>query len=365
MQRALVTLTLLCALFGGAAAGAALCTLDQAISTSIEQQPFLRNGYGMRWNFPTDRLAFMQPGTEGYYRIFTIWPDGTDRRSLSDGAAQLPGKHQGMVYWHPSGRYLLLVAQKTEWSGRKLFGIPDYEALPGFGRHDDLWLITADGSRSWRLTSEPNTVDQGVLLPVFSSDGKRIAWSSRQPGGKYVLKVADFVEVPEPHLEAIHSYQPGGPGYYETGSFTSDGATLLYTSDQDTRSFWFSQIYRLDLASGRSTRLTSGKDYNEHPTVVNTPAGDWVVYMSTHGVVRRPGHWLLGTDWYAMRVDGGGAKRLTRMNAEPVDNPQHMQSMQVAGTVAISPTGEFMLGDTQDSLVRQTGLTWRVHFVCN
>lgn len=53
-----------------------------------------------------------------------------------------------MLYWHLSGRYLLFASEKPKWTSMSLFGSPDYEAMPGFGRHDDLWLITADGRRS-------------------------------------------------------------------------------------------------------------------------------------------------------------------------------------------------------------------------
>lgn len=306
----------------------------------------------------------MQPGASGYYRVFTMRPDGGDRRAFTAGVPGLPQKHQGTVYWHPSGRYLMLVAQKPDWSGRAMFGSPDYEALPGFGRHDDIWLIAADGSRTWRLTNDANTRDEGVLIPVFSPDGKRVAWSSRQPGGKYVLRVAAFVEMPEPHLADIKTYQPGGRAYYEPGSFTGDSASLIYTSDQDSGDFWRSQIYRLDLASGKNTRLTGGNQYNEHPTVVNTPTGDWIVYMSTKGVDRFPLRAMLGTDWYAMKPDGGAAKRLTTMNVNRRDNPENSGKPLVAGTVAVSPSGDFMLGDLQDSLTRQTGLEKVVRFTC-
>jgi Tol biopolymer transport system component len=340
------------------------CTLDRATGTTIDREPLLRNAWGVRWNGATNRVVYMQPGSGGYYRLFTMRPDGSDRRALTEGRPGLPTKHQGSPYWHPSGRYVLFTAQKQAWAGPRLFGNPDYEALPGFGRHDDLWLIRADGSRSWQLTNEENARDEGVLLPVFAPDGKHIAWSSRQPGGTYALKVAEFVETPEPHVQNVKSYQPGGSLYYEPGSFTSDSTSLMYTSDQDTHSFWHSQIYRLDLASGKSTRLTPGSDYNEHPNVVKTPSGDWVVYMSTKGVNRYPFHLLLGTDWYAVRLDGSEAKRLTTMNVNRPDNPENAGFMQVATAVAPSPSGTSMLGDVQDSLVKQTGMIRVVHFVC-
>jgi len=340
------------------------CTLDRATGTTIDPEPFLRNAWGSRWNIATNRIAYMQPNSLGYYRIFTVAPDRREPKALTGGQPDFPpNKHQGMLYWHPSGRYLLFVAQKPDWTGRALFGAPDYEALPGFGRHNDLWLITADGSHSWRLINEPNTKQQGILMPVFAPDGRHVAWSSRQPNKKYVLKVADFIETPEPHIENVRSYEPGGEAYYETGSFTSDSQRLAYTSDQDT-SFFHSQIYILNLASGKGTRLTTGNDYNEHPIIVNTPGGDWIVYMSTKGVDRFPFQFKLaiGTDWYAMRTDGSEVKRLTTMNVNRKDNPENAHCMQVACTVAVSPSGDLMLGDVQDSVAKQTGMIRVVRF---
>jgi hypothetical protein len=102
----------------------------------------------VRWNAATDRLAYMQTDASGFYRVFTMRADGSERHAVSDDRPALPHKHQGAAYWHPSGRYLLLVAEKPEWTGHRLFGIPDYEALPGFGHHDDLWLIAVDEGRA-------------------------------------------------------------------------------------------------------------------------------------------------------------------------------------------------------------------------
>jgi Tol biopolymer transport system component len=343
------------------------CTLDRASGTTIDAEPFMRNAWGSRWNLATNRVAYIQPNAKGYYRIFTVSPNGGTPQAITAGQPGLPpDRHQGTLYWHPSGRYLMFAAEKPEWSSLPLFGLPDYEAMPGFGRHDDLWLITADGLHSWQLTHEPNTQDQGIAMPVFAPDGRHIAWSSRQPGGKYVLKVAEFMETPEPHIENIKSYQPGGEGYYETGSFTSDSKSLTYTSDQDTHSFLSSQIYILDLATGKGTRLTRGNDYNELPIVVATPTGDWIVYMSNKGVDRFPSQSKLeiGTDWYAMKTDGSGVKRLTTMNVNRTNNPENAGYMLVACTVAVGPSGDLMLGDVQDNATKQTGMIRRVHFTC-
>lgn len=350
----------LCSVFGSQP-DSIPCTLDRATGTSIDAQPFLREGYVARWSAAANRVAFMRPDVGGYYRVFTMRPDGSDRQRLE---LQSGAHHEGGPYWHPSGDFLLVLVQKSEWHGLKLFGVPDYEALPGFGRHDDLWLVSRDGSQRWQLTHEPNTVDEGILVAVFSPDGKRIAWSARQPGGRYLITLADFIDTPQPHLANLRTYRPGQGSYYETGSFSSDGRSLFYTSDQDTGSFWRSQIYRLDLAGGTSRRLTVGNDYNEHPTVLPTPSGDWVVYMSTRGVDRFGLQVMLGTDWYAMHPDGSGAKRLTNMNVNRKGNPESIGRMQVGGTVAPSPSGEFLLADVTSHLLRQSGMVKIVRFTC-
>ncbi len=97
--------------------------------------------------------------------------------------------------------------------------------------------------------------------------------------------------------------------------------------------------------------------------MVRTATGDWIVYMTTRGAKRQPLRVALGTDWFAMRLDGTGAKRLTSMNVD-AGNPENTRRLMVAGTVAVSPAGDFMLGDVQDSLVKQTGLVKVVRFVC-
>jgi hypothetical protein len=340
------------------------CELDRSTGSTIDRIPVLSGGYGLVYNAATRRIAYMQPDSSGFYRVITSSAHGFDRRDLDAGSLNIPRKHQGTPEWDPSGRWLIFTAQKAAWSGRTIAGIPDYEALPGYGRHDDLWIASADGRYARQLTDDPNTKDEGVLIPVFSNDGKRIAWSARQPGGTYELRVADLVRSPAPHLENVRTYRPGGAVYYETGAFTSDGTGLTYTSDQDTHSFWQSQIYVLNLAIGTDKRLTSGTYYDEHPVIVPTPSGDWIVYMSTQGVNRRPFHLLLGTDWYAMRLDGTGTKRVTTMNSNAPDNPENTGAVQVAGRVEPGPTPDVLFGGIQDNLVKQTGSTKRIRLAC-
>jgi len=338
------------------------CTLDRATGTTIGSTSFMPNAWGSTWDLPSNRIAFMTPVASGYYHLFTVSPDGQNPFPITSFLPQIPPYHQGDPSWYPGGRYLLFIAQMRDWHGATMFGSPDFGALPGFGVHDDMWLITADGKNAWQLTSDANTKRQGILLPIFSPDGKEIVWTQRQPDKSYIITIADFSLTPVPHLSNFRYLTPGHANYYETGSFSSDGKTLFYTSDQDTNNFWLSQIFALNLQSSVSTRLTFGQTYNEHPIVAATPTGDWVIYMSTKGLRRHPGHFFLGTEFWAMRPDGSGAKRLTGMNV-PGD-PEYTEKLMVAGNANLSPDGTYLLASVQNSLVKQTGEILKINFTC-
>jgi len=86
--------------------------------------------------------------------------------------------------------------------------------------------------------------------------------------------------------------------------------------------------------------------------------------MSNRGVSRLPRNFFLGTDWYAMKTDGSGVKRLTSMSAPAKGNLQHSDSLAVACTVASSPDGDYFLGDVYDDLKRQSGYVKTVHLTC-
>jgi hypothetical protein len=63
--------------------------------------------------------------------------------------------------------------------------------------------------------------------------------------------------------------------FNETGGFSADSSSLVFTSAFETHNFWSNQIYRYDLNSGATTRLTRGSSYNEHPryTLMGTCCG--------------------------------------------------------------------------------------------
>lgn len=131
----------------------------------------------------------------------------------------------------------------------------------------------------------------------------------------------------------------------------------MFTSDFENHNFWKNQIYRLDLASGATTRLTKDDSYNEHPRY--TPEGQ-VLWMSNSG---NPGR---GTDWWTMNPDGSHPQRLSDFTAN--SDTRGFGGEQVYATVVQtanwSPDEHHFYGDVETSLLTSDSVILRVALTC-
>jgi Tol biopolymer transport system component len=312
------------------------------------------SSFGIEWSHAVERLAFNKKTSDGYENLFVSLPDGTGEHSLTYKNPAVPGRHACSPVWTPAGDYLVFSAEKARHSGSST------DAMCGFGAYSDIWVITADGQRAWQLTSVPNDYDHGDMIPRLSRDGKRLLWTERIAGpsllrtaeafGAWVLKVGDFLFVDgTPRLTNVRELAVGPRGFYEGGDFTPDGSGVIFTSSLATGNAWKSQIFVVDLTSGKLTQLTSA-DYNEHPRY--TPDGLRIVWMSSTEAR------LKGTDWWTMDADGSHKRRLTRF--EDPTSPQSSGDAVYPGTVAWDPSGRWFYGDIETSLVKQTYTAVRV-----
>jgi Tol biopolymer transport system component len=277
----------------------------------ISYQVLRRGAFGADWSKANNLLAYNAKGSDGAYHIYTATADGANPVQLGVGSASFPRRTTGTPAWSPSGRFIAFVAEKTAHPGNSV------GATPGWGSYSDLWVATADGSRAWQLTDVPTDKDHGTILPEFSPDGRLLEWTERTKAGKalqpmrfagfWAIKVADFDVSANgtPSLSNVHTISPTDDAFNETGGFSADSASLVFTSDFETDNFWTSQIYRFDVASHAITRLTRGKSYNEHPRY--TPDGQ-VLWMTN---ADNPSH---GTDWWTMNPDGSNPQRLSDFN---------------------------------------------------
>jgi dipeptidyl aminopeptidase/acylaminoacyl peptidase len=133
-----------------------------------------------------------------------------------------------------------------------------------------------------------------------------------RPGSRSVLIATRFADAPQLHLVA----RPGGDRKQLTfdrepisrARFSpTDADTLIYAKDKGGDEFY--QLYRFDLADGKSTLLTDGKSRNTDARWSHD--GRLVAYSSTRRTGRDTDIWIVDpkhpeTDRLAVKAMGGG-----------------------------------------------------------
>ncbi len=292
------------------AAGAA------ALAQTVQRLTLLSDDAGhVDWlRLPDGLIVFDRKGPDGYFQMWTMRGDGSGQTSLTAGRRELPGFHTGQPAWHPSGRWIVFQAQKA--------GIPKQfqkTSEPGAGMYNDLWIMTADATRFWKLVDLPvelNADARGILHPHFSADGTQLVWAERtgrgsKAFGSWVIRLADFVVAEAgPRLDNIRTLTPlltgRGGAFYETHGFSPDGRALIYSSDVERGL----KLYLHDLRSGSTRRLTEDpRVWDEH--AIFSPDGRRIVHMSSRGLRFRVSPFDLQAEFWLMDGDGRNQHRLT------------------------------------------------------
>ena len=318
-----------------AAFAAAVAAAEPAARVST-----LKEG-GARLDWLGERIAFDMPGPGDFFAVQVMRADGREVRCVSCGHPDLPGRHTGQPAWHPSGRWLLVQAEKREH--RKV----RFESVlwPGAGVLNDLWLLDLESGRATLLREVENAPGRGTLHAHFSADGRRLSWGEMQEAGSvkkgsefgfWALMTADFVTGgAAPRLENVRAYTPGGRAFYENHGFSPDGSRLIFTSTFEAKRRLEAHIYTLELATQRLARLTT-EGYNEHAHF--SPDGRSIAWMSTHGIKGR------GTDYWIMDSDGSNKRRLTWLNQR--GHPHYSGERAVVADLAWRPDGKAFAGFT-------------------
>lgn len=145
---------------------------------------------------------------------------------------------------------------------------------------EDLWVAQADGTQPRRLT-----VDEGVeSSPVFSPDGKLIAFSAQYDGNTDVFIV--------PVQGGIPIRLTWHPGNDLAKGFTPDGKSVLFTSQRAVFTNRYAQFFTVPITGGYPTAL-------EIPTAWSgtySPDGRFVAYNPLQDNFRQWKHYRGGTN---------------------------------------------------------------------
>ncbi|HTU17067.1 MAG TPA: S41 family peptidase [Gemmataceae bacterium] len=193
-----------------------------------------------------------------------------------------------------------LRAQQPIQLGRTPDISPDGK-LVAFSYRGDIWIVETIGGTARAVTSHP----AHDISPVFSPDGRKIAFSSNRHGGYDIYVVAA---------------QGGRPTRLTMDSATEmvcgwspDGNNILYAS---TRSATFPshfELYIVPVAGGMSRRITAA----EGKEGVFSPAGDRLAYVRGPGTWYRKGYrGSSNDDIWICNANGGNNRRVSVFNGQ-------------------------------------------------
>lgn len=133
---------------------------------------------GAIWNKKTATVAFNKPDKKGNYRIYLSDSTGKNEQVLCYPGWPKDRQHWAEE-WHPGGGYLFCYIEKEEYAKEKGHKRKAVDAIPGYGAYTDLWLVSRDGKKAWKLTDLPNNYNSGIIHSAISEDGSLFAWTER------------------------------------------------------------------------------------------------------------------------------------------------------------------------------------------
>ncbi|MEO7494461.1 MAG: hypothetical protein ABIT83_08525, partial [Massilia sp.] len=162
-----------------------------------------------------------------------------------------------------------------------------------FSAQGALWVMPAAGGAATRITSwrlEPTQ-------PVWSPDGKHIAFQNYAPEGNYHMWTVD----PDGRHLKEHT---SGPFDDREPAWLPDGSGLVFSSDRSGDGQY--KIWSVQLASGALSQLTRGPGAESYPVV--SPDGARLAYVD-------------GTNVMTMALGGAGAPAVVAPGTTPQWTP--------------------------------------------
>jgi len=259
--------------------------------------------------------------------LWIVGVDGGRHRALTTGK-----RNDSSPRWSPDGARLLYISRDAD--GKAQFYLR--------------WMDTGETAQLTHLTRSPSQ-------PVWSPDGKWIAFTMFVPEKKKSpIRMPDKPEgakwaKPPKYIDRL-LYRSDGAGYREQGSrqifvlpaeggtprqitqgpypnparrggrisWTADSRAIVFSANREKD--WEyepldTEIYRVEIETGKVTRLTSRKGPDTNPVV--SPDGEKIAYLGFDDKRQ----WYQVTQLYVMSADGSSPRALTAGLDRSVSRP--------------------------------------------
>jgi tricorn protease len=199
---------------------------------------------------------------------------------------------------------VLLIGRTTAQEPIRLARTPDISPdgkLIAFSYLGDIWTVETIGGTARAITSHP----AHDISPVFSPDGRSIAFSSNRHGSYDIYVVP--VQGGRPRRLTMDSASEMVCGW------TPDGKNILFASTRSTAFPPSYELYTVSIEGGMSRRISTaeGKEGNF------SPAGDRLVYVRGPGTWYRKGYrGSSNDDIWICNADGSNNRQLTAFNGQ-------------------------------------------------
>ena len=173
--------------------------------------------------------------------------------------------------------------------------------LVAFSYMGDIWTVETIGGTARDVTSHP----AHDIIPVFSPDGRSLAFSSNRHGSYDVYVVP--VQGGRPRRLTLDSAADMVCGW------TPDGKNILFASTRTTAFPSSYELYTVPVEGGMSRRISAA----EGKEGVFSPAGDRIAYVRGPGTWYRKGYRGSSNDeiWIC-NADGSNNRQVTTFNGQ-------------------------------------------------
>jgi Tol biopolymer transport system component/predicted Ser/Thr protein kinase len=247
-------------------------------------------GFSPRWRPDGERIAYVASRTwgsaSGKFEFRSVKPNGSDDRlEFADSLGALP-----LYAWSPDGESIcyvrrismsnmdnteLIVRRLANGEERQLTSLGKIVRFVSWSRNgqiafssnvngnDNLWIVPASGGKPVQVTrgSGPD------FAPYLSNDGKRLIYIQEQSIGKVWLGSLRGEAPKQLTFDDV---------YLDPPEISPDGSKVLYVLFTRSLSGWTSELFTLDVATGKRTVLMSDEGSFHQPKW--SPDGKLIAY---------------------------------------------------------------------------------------